>query len=103
MFCDRCADLCVRYAIRTPGELKNAIKIASQNIDDGTLIEIPANSPLSQVTFESLVKGDRWDDLVYHKFKCTNCGEIFVLHAETYHGSSGYWEPELARSVREQL
>ena len=101
MTCDRCADLCVRYAIRTPGELKNAIKIVGQNIVDATLIEIPSNSPLNKVNFETLVKENFWGDVVYHKFKCTKCGEKFVLCAETYRGSGGSWEPELKQSIRE--
>lgn len=32
--------------------------------------------------------------LVDYHFVCKHCGTQFVLGAETYHGSGGYWSPE---------
>jgi hypothetical protein len=26
-------------------------------------------------------------------FRCTSCGQLFSLSAETYHGSGGHWQP----------
>jgi hypothetical protein len=35
-----------------------------------------------------------WGDIVDYHFVCKHCGTQFVLGAETYHGSGGYWSPE---------
>jgi hypothetical protein len=48
--CDRCADLCVRYAIRHPRELRKAIQIAAENIADKTLVEVLPDSPWVSVS-----------------------------------------------------
>ena len=103
MSCEKCQDLCVRFAIRQPNELRRAIQIAKQNLDDGTISEVPNSDPISRVTFSALAKGEPWDDIVGYRFHCCSCGELFSLHAETYHGSGGYWEPDNKESVRENL
>lgn len=103
MPCDKCRDLCVRFAIRQPHELRRAILIAQQNLDDGTITELAATNPDSQTTFSAIARGEPWDDIVGYRFRCNACGELFSLHAETYHGSGGYWEPENRKSVRENL
>lgn len=103
MTCEKCSDLCVRVSIKRPHELRNAIRIAWQNILDNTLSEIVNPTPISSVTFAELAKGDPWDDLLSYSFQCTTCGERFHLNAETYHGSGGSWEPENKQSIRESL
>lgn len=103
MSCTSCADLCVRYQIRHPRELQNAIKIANQNVEDGTLVEVQDASLSNQLSFSELASGTPWGDTIEHHFRCVNCGALFYLHAETYHGSGGYWEPKNAKSIRENL
>jgi hypothetical protein len=103
MPCEKCAELCVRYQIQQPRELRKAIDIARQNIEDGTIVELQSSSPVSQVPFSALASGAAWNDIVEHRFRCANCGELFSLHAETYHGSGGYWEPDNRESTRENL
>lgn len=103
MSCEKCKDLCVRFAIRQPHELRRAIQIVKQNLDDGTITEVSNSDSISQVTFAALAKGEQWDDIVGYRFLCSSCGALFSLHAETYHGSGGYWEPENRESVRENL
>jgi hypothetical protein len=93
MTCPSCRDLCIRYRIDSPGELRKAIKIAFQNVQDGTLREAVSPEQGSVPTFSQLAQGAPWDDVVSFSFKCQTCGESFRLHAETYHGSGGYWEP----------
>ncbi len=58
MSCEKCKDLCVRFAIRQPHELRRAIQIAKQNLDDGTITEVPNPDPISQVTFAAIAKGE---------------------------------------------
>ena len=102
MPCEKCNDLCVRFAIRRPQDLRRAIQIASQKVEAGEISEVPDTSP-SQVPFSALASGEPWDDIVGYRFRCNTCGEMFSLHAETYHGSGGYFEPEARASIREDL
>ncbi|ACX94951.1 hypothetical protein [Halothiobacillus neapolitanus] len=102
MACDKCKELCIRYAIRLPGNLRKAISIASQNVTDGTLIDTTDPSAHS-VSFAQLAAGQTWDDIVAYHFRCSCCGEQFSLHAETYHGSGGFWEPVRKAAIRENL
>ena len=103
MACDRCADLCVRYAIRSPRELHKAIQIAAENIADKTLTEVIPDHPLVSVSFVELAKGAAWDDYVEYHFRCMHCDEAFWLRAETYHGSGGYWEPKDPASIHDNI
>ena len=100
MTCEKCQDLCVRYEIRSPRELGRAIVIAQQNVDDGTVSELIEKKPLGLPPFKELLPKGPWDDLVAYRFKCNTCGELFSLHAETYHGQGGAWEPERKASTR---
>lgn len=90
MSCERCNDLCVRFDIRSPYQLKQAIKIVNENIVDGTIFEISLGGRLG---FSKLAVDCRWSDVIACRFKCSSCGEEFSLHVETYHGSGGCWEP----------
>lgn len=101
--CDQCADLCVRYAIRHARELRKAIQIAAENIADKTIVEVIPENPWVSVSFVELAKGAAWDDFVEYHFRCRHCDEEFWLHAETYHGSGGYWEPKDPKSIRENV
>jgi hypothetical protein len=99
--CAQCDDLCVRYAIGHPRELRKAIQIAAENIADKTLVELIPDSPWVSVSFDKLAAGAAWDDYVEYHFRCLHCNEAFWLHAETYHGSGGYWELKGPASIRD--
>ena len=103
MACEKCHDLCVRFAIRQPSQLKEAIKIAGQNLADQTISEIKDPDSICQATFSELIAGGHWDDVLSYRFKSNSCGEEFLLHAETYHGSGGYWEPANSRVAHANL
>lgn len=103
MPCANCHDLCIRVRIRSPQDLERAIRIASKNVEDGTVVEIEKPNPQGAVPFSSLAKGGQWDDLVSFRFKCPNCGEEFSLSAETYHGSGGYWQPIVQTNAHTDL
>lgn len=94
MSCESCADLCVKYVIRTPNDLRKAIRIAAQNVQDGTITEIKADPDWNQFSFEECAKTMCWGDIVAYQFVCNRCGRRFTLGAETYHGSGGSWEPD---------
>lgn len=101
MACDRCADLCVFYAIRSPHELRKAIQIAAENLEDQTIAEANPSTNCVSVPFFELSRGAAWDDYVEYHFRCLHCGEAFWLHAETYHGGGGYWQPKDSAATRE--
>jgi hypothetical protein len=104
MPCDKCRELYVRFAITYPGELRKAIRIASQNCADGTLVERVFAPQLGNgASFMEIAAGGNWGDFVDFRFECTSCGEKYRLLAETYHGSGGCWEPEGADASPEQL
>lgn len=103
MTCEKCQDLCVHYAIRSPQELRRAIKIARENLNDGTVSELVGKNPLGLPPFQNVLPDGPWDDIVAYRFGCTACGEVFSLHAETYHGQGGAWEPERKDAVRQDL
>lgn len=99
MPCDRCADLCVQYQMRFPAELRRVIDIARRNLKDGTTAEAPnsGSAVLSNIPFSEVNADGPWDDVFHYRFRCTHCGELFSLMAETYHGSGGTWQPEIRR------
>jgi hypothetical protein len=92
--CDRCADLRVRYDIRTPGELMKAIRVARANLSDGTLRDITQTAHSPSGDFGDLPEAGPWPDYVEHYFRCHSCGHGFRLAVDTYHGSGGKWEGE---------
>lgn len=101
--CARCEDLCVRYAIRHPRQLRKAIQITAENIADKTLIQVTPEIPWVSVSFDQLAAGAAWDDYVEYHFRCLHCDEAFWLHVETYHGSGGYWEPKEPASIHDNI
>ena len=40
MSCEKCDELCVRYKVRLPTDLRKAMAIANDSINDGTLVDI---------------------------------------------------------------
>ena len=53
MSCANWRDLCLRYRIESPSELRKAIKIAFENVQDGTLHEtVPLEQAMPQAYAE---------------------------------------------------
>lgn len=103
MSCDKCKELCVMYSVQSPSNLRSAIKVAHQNVEDGTLSEIKHSNSSNQISLSALAAGALWDDIIEFRFRCNSCSEIFSLHAETYHGSGGAWVPENHATIRKNL
>jgi hypothetical protein len=76
-----------------PPDLRRAIEVAQQNLLDSTIVEKISPDHCNQTPFSELAKGAVWGDTLSHSFNCLFCDDAFILHAETYHGSVGYWEP----------
>ena len=95
--CEHCEELCQSFKITLPGDLSKAIRIIKDNLADGTIRESgywPSKHIKVEVApFAQLdVKGP-WKDLLEYYFECSECGQLFRLNAETYHGSGGEWVP----------
>jgi hypothetical protein len=101
--CQACVDLCEGFAIATPGQLSQAIRVVKANLADETLSDItqPAHSPSGR--FADLTEKGPWPDYVEHYFKCNTCGLGFRLSVDTYHGVGGDWEPYGRSKVKERM
>jgi len=91
--CECCASLRQRFEIRSPADLGRAIRIARDNVADGTIVEVPSRSSVFREPFSSVIPEGPWEDVIGYGFGCTSCGQLFYLSAETYHGSGGEWRP----------
>jgi hypothetical protein len=94
MTCDNCKDLRIDFKIRSSSELKKAMQVAKENVADGTISLLTKetgdwSTPFAEISLEAVMR----DDIVHYVFNCTSCGQKFKLHAETYHGRGGAWEP----------
>lgn len=89
--CPRCAALRQRFAIERPTDLRLAIRVVSDHLADGTLVEEPETS--ASRPFSEILENGPWDDVLRRAFRCANCGQRFLLEAETFHGGGGEWRP----------
>lgn len=51
MSCEHCRELCVKYVIRTPDQLRKAIRIARNAINEGMLSEVLTKDDWNQYSF----------------------------------------------------
>ena len=88
--CEHCEELKISFDIRSPNEMKNAIRVIRDNLADGTLEE----EKNSYDSFQRIPVDGPWPDYVEKDFKCRHCGNMFMIQAETYHGTGGFWRPK---------
>ena len=91
MPCSRCENLDEYVRFRTRGELFRAIARVRQAVADGDLEEIDAGPMTGTIAFSDLSDVGPLDDFLLYRFRCSDCGQNFLLEAETYHGSGGSW------------
>jgi hypothetical protein len=91
MTCSRCENLDEYVRFNTRGDLFRAISTIRQALSDGDIKEIDAGPMKGVVAFNDLSEAGPLDDLLLYRFRCSECGQNFVLGAETYHGSGGSW------------
>lgn len=89
--CPSCKDLNIEFQIRFPSDLKQAIAVTRDNLADGTISDVTTGGDCKP--FDELVSSGKWEDVLLYHFKCNNCGQMFELSAETYHGRGGWWKP----------
>jgi hypothetical protein len=90
MSCEHCIRLTSGTPIKVPADLKRAINNAAEAVKNGVL-KYEGMGPWGD-PFSQLANGGHWSDIVNNYFSCRSCGQLFHLHAETYHGSGGAFE-----------
>ena len=82
--CTTCGSLMSEVEIKSPGQLQRVAESVAPYVRDGALEQQAGTGTLDEVA-----KG-RWEDFVSARFRCTSCGRIYELVAETYHGAGGH-------------
>jgi hypothetical protein len=90
MSCDHCNHLTSGTPIRSPANLKRAIATAAEALNS-CVLKYEGAGKWSE-PFQDIAAGGPWGDFVSNYFSCGFCGQLFHLHAETYHGSGGAFE-----------
>jgi hypothetical protein len=85
--CIHCTDLRDGVAIRTPGELSQAIEILRTRLERGRLTDI--STTVGEPAFAALAAAGPWPDVIEHTLICTDCARRFRFSIDTYHGRGG--------------
>lgn len=89
MSCKNCISLTNLKPIKSLVELKDNIAMCQHQITSGVLEN--KGTGYWGTAFSKLAEG-YIGDFVSNYFSCTSCGQLFHLHAETYHGKGGAFE-----------
>jgi hypothetical protein len=70
----------------------HALQVAAAEVDRGALERIDAvdRSIPEQAAIRSALSAGALPDIVLYRFKCTVCGDLFELSADTHHGGGGW-------------
>jgi hypothetical protein len=90
MSCERCRGISTRR-IGFPAELTEAIRYCKELFASGAFRMSsywPERTPrLTATDWTELSETGPWEDILQYYFECPSCGQIFLLHADTYHGA----------------
>ena len=91
MSCDECREL-QTHTFRSPADLLHALQVAAAEVDRGALIRLDRVelSDIERESLESVFASEALPDNVRYRFKCSVCGDLFELCAETYRGMGGW-------------
>lgn len=93
MACSTCAEFSSPRPIRLPADLTSVILSLQAAVADGRLTVLPAYSAtITAPAFSSLSAEGPWHEIIQNSFACTDCGQKYLLSAETYHGGGGSLE-----------
>lgn len=95
MTCEECREL-QTHAFRSPSDLIHALQVAAAEVDRGALVRIDPEelTAVEREAMESVFASEALPDHVRYRFKCSVCGDLFELHAETCRGSGGWTRRE---------
>jgi hypothetical protein len=89
--CNSCIDLNIEFQIELPSDLRKAVAVVRDCPADRTISDVASGGDCKP--FDEMVSSGKWDDVLQYHFKCNAGRQLFELHAETYHGSGGWWKP----------
>jgi hypothetical protein len=93
--CKHCEEVQTRYEIRSPNELKKAIRVVRANLKDGTIVKSSywpeGIIKLENEPFENIKESGSYEDVMQYYFECPKCKQVYSLSCETYHGCGGEW------------
>ena len=97
MTCEECREL-QTHAFRSPADLVHAVQVAAAEVDRGVLVRVDREelTESERQAVDSILASEALPDNVRYRFKCTVCGDLFELLAETYSGSGGWTRKEAA-------
>ena len=95
MTCEECRDL-QTHTFRSPADLLHALQVAAAEVDRGVLIRVNRDelTDVERDALESVLVSEALPDNVRYRFKCSVCGDLFELNAETYGGRGGWTRQE---------
>ncbi|MDH3609613.1 MAG: hypothetical protein OEQ24_10285 [Gammaproteobacteria bacterium] len=92
--CDNCEEYDIEIKIHSPEQLRRIIKKVKDALDSNKLSYNSFESDranIGQVSFIELDINGSFPDVIRYYFDCENCGNVFGLMVETYHGQGGKW------------
>ncbi|APV48725.1 hypothetical protein BWI17_02920 [Betaproteobacteria bacterium GR16-43] len=98
--CPECINL-TAHEFRSPEDLINAVRVAAQEMDHGVIERVveggrgaeDERGAAEQESLESIFASGELPDTIRYRFRCTTCGAVFTLSADTRDGS-GNWSRE---------
>ena len=95
MPCERCDTFDIDVDIRLPSDLARILGKLKTAVAAGQLkynLFESSRVLIGQPDFTSLELAGPYPDALDYYFDCPECGSVFELTAETYHGSGGKWK-----------
>jgi hypothetical protein len=95
MSCEECRDL-QTHAFRSPDDLLHALQVAAAEVDRGLLARVHAEElgAAAQEAMQSAFESRSLPNTVRYRFRCTVCGDLFELWADTGDGSGAWTRQE---------
>ena len=85
--CEMCQGIILRDSFNSDKDYLNTLEYITRSVKAGKFVIIEQTCSLDGVKKPD---GCWVDDVIRHKIKCVNCGECFILWADTYHGRGGF-------------
>jgi len=95
MTCEECRDL-QTHTFRSPADLVHALQVAAAEVDRGVLARVNSEelTDIERDAMDSVFASEAMPDNLRYRFKCSVCGDLFELYAETYSGNGGWTRQE---------
>jgi hypothetical protein len=85
--CEFCSEITLRDNFYSPQDYLNCLDYISELLSKKRFFIVSQTCDIKSVKKEN----GCWEyDIIEHKIKCQNCGNIFKAHANTYCGGGGF-------------